>query len=426
MEKFLDKIKNRQLLILGLGKEGQSTYRLLRKVFPEKMLGVADGNPKVKELLLDDSLIRFHLGKDYLQSIKKYDLIFKSPGISLKDVKCSNREKITSQADIFMQYYGKQTIGVTGTKGKSTTSSLIAHILKKNGRDVILLGNIGIPAFDKLAEIKKNTIVVFELSAHQLEYIHHSPRVAILLNIFPEHLDHFKSYEAYRMAKLNIVAFQQAESLLITTRVLSRDVLEGKPKIEFFEKGNNPNPDKVQLKGVHNLNNVKAAVLAVSPFGINEADALNAASSFKPLPHRMEYVGQFGGIHFYNDSISTIPESAMAAVKAIGDINTIILGGFDRGLDYSELLAFLEESNIKNILFTGPAGRKMFNLFSKIKHSNKQLFLIDGLEEAFDIIKTYTEKDGICLLSPAAASYDRFHNFEHRGDVFKLLAKKLQ
>ncbi len=425
MKSFFEEIKEKEILILGLGREGQSTYRVLRQAFPHKKLGIADGNPKVKELLIDDPAIRFYFGKNYLQSIKSYDLIFKTPGISLKAHHCRDKEKITSQTDLFMHYYGRQTIGVTGTKGKSTTSSLIAHILKENGKDVVLLGNIGIPALDKLSEIHDNTIVVFELSAHQLEYVHHSPKIAVLLNIFPEHLDHFKSFEAYQQAKMNVTRFQQEDDLLVTTKMPAIKVTDSKATVLFFEDGINVNPDLVRLKGIHNLNNIKAAVLAVGRFGINPEDALKAAASFEPLPHRMEYVGYFGSIHFYNDSISTIPESAMAAIEAIGNINTIILGGYDRGLNYTVLLEFLKKSNIKNIIFTGVAGRKMFALFSKQNHPEKKQFLVDTLEEAFEIIKKQTDKNSICLLSPAAASYDKFHNFEHRGDVFKALAKKL-
>ncbi len=426
MRKFLNDIKHKKILILGLGREGLSTYKVLRKAFPDKKLAIADGNPDVRSLLQDDTNIEYRLGEDYLLSIRDFDLVFKTPGISLKDFACSEREKITSQTDVFMQYFGRQTIGVTGTKGKSTTSSLIAHILKENGKDVVLLGNIGIPAFDKLSEISENTIVVFELSAHQLEYVHHSPKAAVLLNIFPEHLDHFKNFDAYRLAKLNVTKYQHKDDLLVTTKALAEDILTSKATTLFFEEGNNINPDTIQLKGIHNLNNVKAAVLAARFFGVKEQNAVKSAGSFKPLPHRMEYVGYYGNIHFYNDSISTIPQSAIAAIEAIGNIDTLILGGFDRGLDYLSLLEFVERSTIKNIIFTGMAGKKMFALFSGMNHHGKLTFLVDGLVEAFEIIKKHTPENGICLLSPAAASYDQYHNFEHRGDVFKALAKDLQ
>lgn len=426
MENLFKSLKNKKLLIAGFGKEGKSTYKLLRKYFPGKVIGIADSNYDVKGQIPNDKNISFHLGENYLKSIKEYDLVFKSPGISLKDFPCSNSEKITSQTDIFMRFFGGQTIGVTGTKGKSTTATLINHILKENDKDTVLLGNIGIPAFDKLLEIKENTIVVFELSAHQLEYVHHSPRVAVLLNIFPEHLDHFKSFEAYKNAKLNITKFQKPENLLITSKTLSGHFTKTVSKVLYFEDSMSIAPGKVQLKGAHNLNNIKAAILAVEPFGVTRENAMKAAYGFKSLPHRLEYVGKFGGIHFYNDSISTIPQSAIAAVKAIGSIDTLILGGFDRGLDFTDLLDFISEEPVKNIIFTGPAGKKMYDLLLNRSGNSTKLFLVEGVEDAFEIIKEHTDRDGICLLSPAAASYDRYHNFEHRGDIFKALAQKME
>jgi len=425
MERLFESLKNKKILIAGFGKEGKSTYKLLRKYFSDKVIGIADRNSGVKELISDDNNVRFHLGTEYLQSIKQYDLIFKSPGISLKDYPCSNREKITSQTDIFMEIFGQQTIGVTGTKGKSTTSSLIAHILKESGKEQVLLGNIGIPAFDKISEIKKNTIVVFELSAHQLEYLHHSPKVAVLLNIFPEHLDHFGNLAAYKNAKLNIAKFQNNEDILVTSKSLENCFAKTKSKISYYEGSMKISPGRVQLKGSHNINNVRAAILSVEPFGISREKALLAASGFKPLPHRMEYVGKFGGINFYNDSISTIPESSIAAIKAIGSIDTLILGGFDRGLDFSGLINFLLTEPIKSIIFTGPAGKKIYEMFLNRASKNTKLFLADGIEDAFKIIRKHTTKGGKCLLSPAAASYDRYNNFEHRGDIFKALAQKM-
>ncbi len=425
LNRLVNQIKDKKLLILGFGREGKSTFSLLRQLFPHKTIGIADSNQKIKETLSYENNLRFHLGNNYLQSIKEYDLIFKSPGVSLKDFDCRDHEKITSQTDLFLRYFGRQTIGVTGTKGKSTTASLIEHILKENNKKVVLLGNIGIPAFDKINEITPDTIVVFELSAHQLEYVHSSPKVAVLLNIFPEHLDHFKNFDAYKKAKLNIAYFQQSTDALITSEKLKDDISPFRPKQLFYDSGSALNANNFLLKGEHNLNNIKAAIMAVEPFGVNNQQAMQAAQSFKPLPHRLEYVGKFGDIHFYNDSISTIPQSAVAAIKAIGKVDTLILGGFDRGLDYSELIDFLTTTTIKNIIFTGPAGKTMYNLFLKQSPGNINLFRSEDVKEAFEVIKKHTSNGGICLLSPAAASYDRYHNFEHRGDVFKALAQEM-
>jgi len=424
MKNLIKDLANKKILILGFGKEGNSTYKWLRSNFSNKQIGIADYNTNISSKI-NDTNVTLHTGDNYLESIKNYDLVFKSPGISLKNYTCENIEKITSQTDKFLEFYGKQTIGITGTKGKSTTASLIYHILKNNGKDAVLLGNIGIPAFDLLDKISENTIVVYELSAHQLEYVHHSPKIAVLLNVFPEHLDHFTSFEDYQNAKLNINRFQNTDDILIVSTDLKQKIKNTKLEINFIEteKDFTESP----LKGEHNLKNINAAVQAVETFGINKTTAFDTLKSFKPLPHRLEYIGKYGGIHFYNDSIATVPEATIEAVKAIGEVNTIILGGFDRGLDYAEMLCFLRDNDkIKNLIFTGKAGEIMYKMISTQPKNGKEFFFVKNMEEVFEVIKKYTPENSVCLLSPAAASYDMYHNFEHRGNKFKELAKMLE
>jgi UDP-N-acetylmuramoylalanine--D-glutamate ligase len=424
MKKLIDNLKDKNILILGFGKEGKSTYRWLRYHFPDKLLGVADKNSNIISLI-EDEHVNFHVEEDYLSSINEYDIIIKSPGISLKDKKYRNSGKITSQTDIFLEYFKEQTIGVTGTKGKSTTSSLIAHILKGAGKNVILLGNIGIPAFDKIEEIDKGTIVVFELSAHQLEFVDHSPKVAVLLNIFPEHLDHFDSFESYMKAKLNIGKFQDYNDVMIVDKNQKKYIELFKSNKLFIEEVD-INEEDILLKGNHNRRNLDAAFKAVNVFGISREKSQAAISTFKPLSHRLEYIGQYGGIHFYNDSIATVPEATIEAVKAIGEVNTIILGGFDRGLDYAEMLCFLrDDKNIKNMIFTGPAGEIMLKMVTTQSADGKNYYFAKDMEEVFEIIKNNVPKESVCLLSPAAASYDSYHNFEHRGEEFKQRALKI-
>ena len=181
-------------MILGFGREGRSTLAFLQKYLPEAVVAVADKNPMEGVA---------HSGEDYLQSVYDYDIVIKTPGISLKDFDPRGIE-ITSQTDLFLSQFHHQTIGITGTKGKSTTTSLIHHLLKSSGHDAILTGNIGIPCFDIMEQIHENSIVVYELSAHQLEYVHNSPRVGVLLNVFEEHLDHFGTFERYKHAKFNL------------------------------------------------------------------------------------------------------------------------------------------------------------------------------------------------------------------------------
>ena len=433
--------KHDQVLILGFGKEGRSSYHLIRALFPEKKLGIADRQEDIApdEKILNDKDLQLYLGNRYLDAIDDYGLVFKSPGVKLKNSSFKNTEKVTSQTGLFLQYFRDRTIGVTGTKGKSTTATLINHILRQTGRKAVLLGNIGFPAFDTIDDINHDTIIVFELSAHQLEHARVSPHVAVLLNVYPEHLDHFNSFEQYHRAKTNIFRYQLPGDIIIigADQTLDKSVSH----IRTFGTQKNPdavfsgdhvqfgdeqfliNPENVPLKGEHNVLNIMAAMLAVKEFGVGFGQAFSALKTFKGLPHRLEYVGNYGGIIFYNDSISTVPQSTMAAVKTIPGVDTLILGGFDRGLDYKELVEFLKTTGIRNFIFLGKAGEKMARLYRKPPVTKQSLFSCTSLAEAFGIIAKHTGKGAVCLLSPAAASYDQFHNFEHRGDAFRKLAK---
>jgi UDP-N-acetylmuramoylalanine--D-glutamate ligase len=417
------------VLILGFGKEGQSTFRLLSKYLPEVNLLIADGNEKLTDLpiLNDRNSSTLFFGDGYLDAIQQAEIVIKSPGVKLSASAESGQKHFTSQSDLFLKFYKGQVIGVTGTKGKSTTVSLIQHILTKAGKKSILLGNIGLPCFDKVPEIDETSIVVFEFSAHQLEFVTVSPHIAVLLNIFPEHLDYFNGVEAYRSAKMNIFKFQTEQDVLIVHQSLKHSLGKIKPKCLFFDAELKGLGGKLEipLMGSHNVQNVVAAVMAAQQFGVTQREALKSLKDFKSLPHRLEFVGNFRGIDFYNDSISTIPESAIAAVKALKRVDTLILGGFDRGLDYSKLVSFLADSAISNYIFLGKAGEKIKKQMEQCKNNSVKLVSVTSLEDAFPVIVNNTKPGFVCLLSPAASSYDQFHNFEHRGDTYKSLAKSL-
>lgn len=434
LEGFIDflgkKIANQKVLILGFGKEGQSTFKLLQEHFPDLEFDIADKNGSIlnSELLTNFNKYAIHTGPDYMHTVKDFSLVIKSPGVKIKSSEDPVLNKITSQTDLFLQYYKAQTIGVTGTKGKSTTATLINHFLNRAGRKNVLLGNIGTPPFDLVSAIKKDTLVVFELSAHQLEFVHASPHIAVLLNIFPEHLDYFEDFEHYQLAKRNIYKRQVKDDLLIVNQSIAETDPDLIPEQLIFGEDLNFEIDisKIQssLRGKHNLMNIQASILAVSSVGINPLDTLEYLEDFNPLPHRLEYVGKYDGIDFFNDSISTIPESTMAAVKTLKNVDTLILGGFDRGLDYVKLVDFLKETGIRNFIFLGKAGQEMLEIFQS-QNTNRKYFQVHQLKNAFPIIVKNTRRGSICLLSPAAASYDQFHNFEHRGDTFKNLARNI-
>ena len=452
LEQLLERIKNQKVIILGFGKEGVSTYRFIRRHFPKMNLVIADGNENLKvDEFAEDKHVKFIKGKEYDRNLNHYDFIFKSPGISFNrlDYYIEN-EKITSQTNLFLEYFHQHVVGVTGTKGKSTTSSLIFHILQHARGNVFLAGNIGTPFFDIVEQLDSESIVVAELSAHQLEFVHHSPDNAVLLNIYQEHLDHFNSFNTYQIAKMNIFKFQQKGNFLVyngddehipgwvkgykpesDTCIFGTQIHPGlhvrckNHLIRFMNDGEIVDEydliDYKNLPGTHNYFNIMAAISICRRLGVKHNDIMDALLTFKGLPHRIEYVGEFKGIEFYNDSISTIPESAIAAVKALRGVDTLILGGYDRGIDYQILIDFLKENPIPNIAFTGPAGHRMLEMCREQNALPENYIETDDYQEIVRFAYNKTPQNGVVLLSPAAASYNQFKNFEERGSYFKQL-----
>jgi len=449
------KCENKSVVLLGFGREGQDSYRLLRKIFPEKIITIADINSAIAEnpLIAGDNNLRFQSGDDYLKRINEFDIIFRSPGIPLWNIQPAvPSEKVTSQTELFLDAFSSQVTGVTGTKGKSTASSLIYHILKIAEKDALLVGNIGNPSFHFSGLVTPSTSVVFELSSHQLEFISRSPHISIILNLFQEHLDAYPSYEAYQEAKLNIAKYQGEKDFLIYNAddpVISSHMAgyTGQQQLMPFSTVELPVPGayirkgyicfsdemgekqvwKIHqdrfLRGEHNLKNIIAAVSATMILGLPEEIIAEGISTFKGLEHRLEYVGEYGHIHFYNDSIATVPEACIEAIRAIPGIDTLIAGGFDRGIDYSLLAGFVKTSGVRNLILVGAAGRRIGEELAKISTEGKKIFFINRFDDFRDIAFRETKPGLACLLSPAAASYDEFNNFEERGKRFRELVK---
>ena len=411
---ILNRLRGKRILILGYGREGKSTMRFLKKYLPDAVVAVADKNAMEGVT---------YAGEGYLEAMYDYDIVIKTPGISLKDFDTKGVE-ITSQTDLFLSQFHSQTIGITGTKGKSTTTSLIHHLLKLSGHDAIVTGNIGIPCFDIMEDIKPESIVVYELSAHQLEYVHNSPRVGVLLNVFEEHLDHFGSMGRYCSAKLNIMRFMGEDDTAVVHETLTDDarrLLVNHIVFSLFDVSGFVDETMLPLKGEHNFLNVKAALLACYAYGVDCEKLVPYLYTFKPLEHRLEPVGTFGGVTFINDSISTIPQATISACEAMGRVDFLLLGGFDRGIDYEPLAEYLQEHPVPHLLFTGNAGERMRALL-KNNGINTDVQLYGSMEEAFAYLTSHAQKGDVCLLSPAAASYDQYKNFEERGKKFKDLA----
>lgn len=429
-------LENKRILILGYGREGKSTYRFIRKYFPDKEIGIYDKNP-IRDILTKAVI---HSGDSFEDILKDYDMIIKSPGIVLNSKDGSILKKLTSQTDLFFDYYRAQTIGITGTKGKSTTVSLLYHILKSSGKDTVLVGNIGVPVFDQLENIGKDTLVVYELSSHQLEYVTHSPHIGVLLNIYEEHLDHYGTFEKYKAAKENIYRFQQkgdlllynkeffqlpdhfpADTVSITNTLEDADAVVSGNRISYRGSNITIEENDTLLKGRHNVYNIGVAYVIAKECGVTDSDFMDAVRTFKPLPHRLEFVAEVNGVKYYNDSISTCCETTIQAVLGIRNIDTVILGGMDRGIDYEPLVRFLVKSEVRNIILMPDTGLRIEKLIldGRKRQVNQKLFPVSGVEEAVTVAKKETMKGKTCLFSPAAASYGFFKNFEERGDVFK-------
>lgn len=434
----LNDLKDKSILILGLGREGLSVLNFLQKNFPSKKVDVADQKEYTS---LPKNVDKTYFGEDYLKSLTNYDVIIKSPGIPyFEEIKKAKDEGkiITSSTSIFLSNCQGRVIGVTGTKGKSTTSSLIYEVLKVGGLDVHLIGNIGTPALDFLEKDSKDTIFVYELSSFQLEDLNLSPHIAVITNIYPEHLDHHGNFGLYFEAKNNITKFQTKDDYLI----YNEDVKEFEEvvnlskakKIPFSKKDikiieNLITKDELPLLGDFNILNIMPAVLIARELKIPDEKIVEGIINFIPLPHRLEYVGEFEGIRFYNDSLSTIPQATIAALSAFGSkVQTLIAGGFDRGVDYDVLGQEITNLKIKNLILFPTTGKKIWKEVCRAQKDETlrpKKFDVSTMEEAVRIAYQHTSKGKICLLSPGSSSFNLFKDYEDRGNQFKKYVKDI-
>jgi UDP-N-acetylmuramoylalanine--D-glutamate ligase len=340
---------------------------------------------------------------------------------------------LTSAVQIFLDTIagsGAIVIGVTGSKGKSTTSSLLAAMLKKSGKDVHLVGNIGEPSIAHIADAKRGTIFVHEMSSYMLERMTASPHIAVVTSFFPEHLDYHGSVEAYLDAKMHITRFQHDDDAVYFNADSPGAVSiasDGHGRKIPVDAADCPvDLKETKLIGKHNRENVALAWKVAEDLGVRKADAVAAAKEFSPLPHRLQDLGVAHGLRWIDDAISTTPESAVAALDALGDdVKTIILGGQDRGNDFTVLADRLKDSSVTTaILFPGSGPR----IRAAIEATGAIIELIDvaTMEEAVAKAKESTRyplpatcsSPPIILLSTASPSYGMFKNFEEKGEAF--------
>lgn len=419
-----------KVAIAGYGIEGQASHEYYEARGDEVV--VVDENESAA--LPEDT--RSILGRDAFSRLEEFDLIVRSPGIAPD--KLPYGDKVWSATNEFFARCKAPIIGVTGTKGKGTTSSLIASILRAAGKKVHLVGNIGVPALEILGEVQPDDIVVFELSSFQLWDIERSPQVAVVLMVEQDHLDVHGSFDDYKSAKANITLHQSVDDVVIyhpTNEHTKQIAYSGEARKQRYGTPEDGgvyvkdgsfyadehaicSVDALHIAGAHNQENACAAITAVRALvpGVTSEQVAEGLSSFMGLPHRLQLIREVNGVRFYDDSISTTPGSAIAALRAFDEPKVIILGGADKGVDYEELVKVCKEVDAK-VVAIGQTGEVIAGLCRSYDVPVHELGMAT-MEVVVEVALESVAAGGVVLLSPASASFDMYINYKQRGDAF--------
>lgn len=434
----------KKIAVWGLGREGKAVIDALQRMAPpDSDVSVLNDDPLARGALdflaARNRKIPALTGKEAISSLHEFDVVIKSPGVSLHRPEIAAASKrgvhFTSSTQIwFNEHRREKIICITGTKGKSTTSTLIAHMLKKSGYNAALGGNIGAPIIEMSDPDPPPDVWVLELSSYQTSDFVGSPTVSVLLNLYPEHLDWHGGEDAYYRDKLNLfMGPGDGVKILNHTDSKTAELNPGLKNTIYFnhpdgihvENGyivDGPekllNISKVKLPGRHNLSNICAALTAARQIGAPLRDCLAAAAEFRGLPHRLHVLGEKNRVLYVDDSISTTPQSAIAAMESFqGKPITLLLGGYDRGLDARELVSFLEKNPVHAVITMPESGTRIYRSLDG-RNAEIDMHEAGDLRRAVEIAKEITPVGGIVLLSPAAPSYNFFKNFEERGKAF--------
>ncbi len=433
-----------KIAILGYGSQGASALEYWNS--PENVITVCDQN----ESLELPNGVKAQLGSDYLSGLTTFDLLVRSPSIHPQDILLANPNasdilnKVTTNTNQFLEVCPtKNVIGVTGTKGKGTTSTLIAEILKATGKQVHLGGNIGTPPLEMLKEnIKSEDWVVLELANFQLIDIKRSPHIAVCLMITSEHQDWHHNFDEYITAKQQLFRWQEADdyAVFFANSPHSRHIVsasKGKIIPYFSPPGAYVENDhiiintqtvcatsEVGLRGKHNWQNVCAAITAVWPITQDVEAMRRVIKTFKGMEFRLEHIRATNGIDYYNDSFGTTPETAIVALEAFSQPKVIILGGSDKGANYAELAKTVKDSNVRSVILIGQTGPAIKQALETTGFSN----IIDGgktMTEIVDVAARQAKTGDVVLLSTACASFDMFKNYKDRGEQFNQAVRAL-
>ncbi|MBT9171425.1 MAG: UDP-N-acetylmuramoylalanine--D-glutamate ligase [Actinobacteria bacterium] len=470
-----------KIAILGLGKEGNAVLKFISKQKKRNEIWVLDKNPDIPKI----KGVCFQCGKDYLKNLNQFDVIFRSPGVpyNLPEIQKAVKAgvKFSSGTHLFFENYKGLIIGIAGTKGKGTTSTLIYKILKaasksktKNplqNREVFLAGNIGFPMLNILPKLNKKSISILELSSFQMQDLKKSPDIAVVLGFFPDHLDIHKNFKEYIEAEGIIAKYQTSKNAVfyLPENKYSKKIAEKnkarkisvshqKPENSFLSKKDFKKIKEIaKIPGEHNFKNAIMAATVACFLKIPKEIIFKAVSNFKGNEHRLELVRTIHRyprirthinadkisanlrknrrksaflIRFYNDSASTTPETAAAAIQSFNEPKILIAGGKDKGLNYSPLAQALKNSNTKSVILFGENKNKIKKTLSK---SKLEIILVKDLSSAVNAAYKKAEKitlkystPVIVILSPASASFDMFLNYAERGKKFKEIVNKLK
>ena len=459
LEEFFNYIRNRKIAIIGLGVSNIPLLSYLHDlgakitVFDNRTIDNIDKN--IMDIITNNN-IEFSFGKNNLSKLNGFDIIFRSPTCREDWPELVKEAKrgaiITSEIEMLMELCPGTIIGVTGSDGKTTTTSLIYEIVKKQGFNCYLGGNIGIPLFTKIQEMKPNDMVILELSSFQLMNIHTSPNIAVITNISPNHLDFHKYYEEYIEAKKNIFKYQNEDGILVLNydnEITRECAKEAKGKVIFFSRENKLdngvildddiikvcdnklrkhilNTKDLLLRGKHNYENVCTAIAATLEIASTE-NQIEAVTQFKGVKHRLEFVKEINGVKWYNDSIGTSPTRTIAGLKSFNEKIVLIAGGYDKHLDYTPIAKPILD-NVSVLILMGQTSKKIKESVEnemKVEQKRIEIYECDTLQETVNTAKKVAKKGEVVLFSPASASFDMYKNFEERGDKFKSIVNSL-
>ena len=433
-----------KIAIVGYGKQGVSAYEYWARGNEITIRDQAEvPNPPANVII--------ETGKDYLKNLDQFDLIIRSPKLYPKDIVDLNGpailSKITTNTNEFFKVCPtKNIIGVTGTKGKGTTSTLITKILENLGKRVILGGNIGIPPLDLLKEnIGPDDYVVLELANFQLIDLKYSPALAVCLMVAPEHLDWHSDMEDYKLSKKQLFLHQSPDDVAIyfASNEMSKEIVDAGPakKIPYFKTPgalieNNEikiegnvicNVSELKLPGKHNLENICAAITVSWQISKDVNKIKQAVTSFTSLPHRIEFVREISGIRFYNDSFASVSDATIAAIESIKEKKVLIVGGFDRMLPLSHFISKVKENSdsIEKILLIGQSAQRVANELEQSDYHNYDISEAINMKDIVDKAITYTKPGQAVVLSPGFPSFDMFKDFEERGLIYKEVVRQL-